>query len=65
MRGLLDIWQLHYAIDSDKQHNSPDSFIANVDVNCEGKWIKVTAEKNGTFTVSNARNQFEKKYVKH
>jgi beta-lactamase superfamily II metal-dependent hydrolase len=64
-RGLLDIWQLHYAIDADKQHNSPDSFIANVDANCEGKWIKVTAEKNGTFTVSNTRNQFEKKYVKH
>ncbi|MGO9230675.1 MAG: ComEC/Rec2 family competence protein [Bryobacteraceae bacterium] len=63
-RGLLDIWQLHYAIDADKQHNSPDTFIANVDANCEGKWIKVTAEKNGTFTVYNTRNKFEKKYVK-
>ena len=63
--GIEDIWQLHYAIDADKQHNSPDSFIANVDANCEGKWIKVIAEKNGTFTVSNSRNQFEKKYVKH
>lgn len=63
-RGLLDIWQLHYAVDSDKQHNSPDSFISNVDANCEGKWIKVTAEKNGSFTVSNSRNQFERKYTK-
>jgi beta-lactamase superfamily II metal-dependent hydrolase len=64
-RGLLDIWQLHYAIDADKQHNSPDTFIANVDANCEGKWIKMTAEKDGTFTVYNTRNKFEKTYVKH
>ncbi|MFY9724424.1 MAG: MBL fold metallo-hydrolase [Bryobacteraceae bacterium] len=64
-RGLLDIWQLHYAIDADKQHNSPDTFIANVDANCQGKWIKVTAEKDGTFTVYNTRNKFEKTYVKH
>jgi beta-lactamase superfamily II metal-dependent hydrolase len=63
-RGLLDIWQLHFAIDADKQHNSPDTFIANVDANCEGKWIKVTAAKDGSFTVSNTRNKFEKAYAK-
>lgn len=63
-RGLLDLWQLHYSIDTDKQHNSPDTFIANVDQICEGDWIKVTAEKDGTFTVLNSRNKFQKKYVK-
>jgi beta-lactamase superfamily II metal-dependent hydrolase len=63
-RGLLDIWQLHYAIDADKQHNSPDTFIANVDADCEGKWIKVSAAKDGSFTVTNTRNKFEKTYVK-
>ena len=63
-RGLLDTWQLHYAIDADKQHNSPDTFLANVDADCEGKWIKITAEKNGTFTVYNTRNKFEKTYPK-
>jgi competence protein ComEC len=63
-RGLLDLWQLHYAIDSDKQHNSPDTFIANVDQICEGDWIKVTAQKDGTFTVVNGRNKFQKTYVK-
>jgi competence protein ComEC len=63
-RGLLDTWQLHYAIDADKQHNSPDTFIANVDADCEGKWIKVTAGKDGTFTVYNTRNKFEKTYTK-
>jgi len=64
-RGLADIWQLHYAVDADKQHNSPDTFIANVDANCEGKWIKITAEKTGNFTVYNSRNKFEKTYPKH
>jgi len=63
-RGMVDLWQLHYAIDADKQHNSPDTFIANVDQVCEGKWIHVTAQKDGTFTVVNSRNQFEKKYPK-
>jgi len=63
-RGLIDLWQLHYAIDSDKQHNSPDTFIANLDAACEGKWIRVTAEKDGNFTVVNARNKYEKTYTK-
>jgi competence protein ComEC len=63
-RSLIDLWQLHYAIDADKAHNSPDTFIANVDANCEGKWIKVTAEKDGNFTVVNQRNKFEKTYTK-
>lgn len=63
-RGVLDIWQLHYAVESDKQHNSPDTFIANIDQVCQGDWIRVTAGKNGTFTVFNSRNKFEKTYVK-
>jgi competence protein ComEC len=63
-RGLLDLWQLHYAVNSDKAHNSPDAFIANVDTICEAKWIKVTAEKNGIFHVVNSRDQFQKTYVK-
>ena len=63
-RNLTDIWQLHYAMGADKQHNAADTFIANIDEKCEGKWIKVTAEKDGTFTVVNSRNKFEKKYVK-
>lgn len=63
-RSLLDLWQLHYAIDSDKPHNSPDTFIANVDQICEGDWLRVTAEKDGNFTVFNSRNKFQKTYVK-
>ena len=63
-RSVLDIWQLHYAIDADKQHNSADTFIANVDQVCQGDWIRVSARKDGSFTVFNSRNKFEKTYVK-
>lgn len=60
--GLADIWQLHYAIDAGKENNSNDSFIANLEEACQGKWIRVAAQKDGSFEVSNSRNQFEKKY---
>jgi hypothetical protein len=63
-RGLLDLWQLHYAVNSDKAHNSADTFIANVETICEGKWIKITAQKDGTFHVVNTRDKFQKTYVK-
>jgi competence protein ComEC len=63
-RGLLDLWQIHYSIDTDKQHNSPDTFIANVDADCQGNWIKVSVRQDGDFTVANSRNKFEKTYTK-
>jgi beta-lactamase superfamily II metal-dependent hydrolase len=60
--GLIDLWQLHYSIAGGKENNSPDSFIANVDDPCEGKWIKLVAQQDGTFTVTNSRNKYEKTY---
>src|SRR5579859_5356648 len=62
--GLEDLWQLHYAAESDRDHNVPDERIANVKENCEGKYIKVTAEADGAFTVTNSRTGLEKKYLK-
>ena len=53
--GLEDLWQLHYAIDGGKEHNVEDSFIANIDEQCSGQYIKLTAEGNGSFTVWNER----------
>jgi len=61
-QGLEDIWQLHYAIAAGKDHNSADTFLANVDEICQGKWLRLTAEKDGSFTVFNSRNKFEKSY---
>lgn len=62
--GLQDLWQLHYSIAAAKDRNSPDPFIANIDEICEAKWLKVTAETDGSFTIFNARNKFEKTYKK-
>ncbi|MGA2268387.1 MAG: MBL fold metallo-hydrolase [Bryobacteraceae bacterium] len=63
--GLLDLWQLHYAVAAGKDHNSGDPFIANVDELCEGKWIRVTVRRDGSFTVYNSRNKYEKTYTKN
>lgn len=60
--GLEDLWQLHYSMEGGKEHNAPDSFIANVDEHCEGKSIVLTAKPDGSFTVFNSRNKFEKAY---
>ncbi len=63
--GLEDFWQLHYAMDGGKDHNVPDPFIANVDEHCEGDYIKLTAQSDGSFTVFNSRNKFQKIYKAH
>src|SRR5215469_15036589 len=60
--GLEDLWQLHYALNSDKEHNVADTFIANPAENCEGKYIEVAADPDGSFTVINSRNGYKKTY---
>ena len=61
--GLTDLWQLHYAIDA-KDLNSPEQFIANPDESTSNL-IKVTAKPDGSFTVTNTRNDFHKEYAAH
>ena len=60
--GLQDLWQLHFAVAGGKDHNSADPFIANLDEICEGKWIQVDAQKDGSFKLYNSRNKYEKAY---
>ncbi|HTA60081.1 MAG TPA: MBL fold metallo-hydrolase [Candidatus Baltobacteraceae bacterium] len=62
--GLEDLWQLHYAEESDRDHNVAENRIANVKENCEGKFLKVAAEADGTFTVTNGRTGEQKAYGK-
>ena len=63
--GLADLWQLHFATKNDAAHNAAEEFIANLAAeNCEGQWISVTAHQDGSFTVANGRNHFEKTYSK-
>jgi beta-lactamase superfamily II metal-dependent hydrolase len=60
--GLEDLWQLHFSLAGGKENNSPDPFIANLDEKCEGKWIKMSVQPNGDFTITNSRNNFSKTY---
>ena len=59
---LEDIWQLHFAVAGAKESNAPDTFIANVDDPCEGKFLHLTVQPDGTFTVYNSRNKYSKTY---
>jgi beta-lactamase superfamily II metal-dependent hydrolase len=61
--GLEDIWQLHYSLNGDKDHNPPDAFIANPDGQPdEAHWLKLSVREDGSFTVTNARTGFTKTY---
>jgi beta-lactamase superfamily II metal-dependent hydrolase len=61
--GLQDLWQLHWSKEGGKDHNVADRFIANPSAEGDkGYSIEVTAHPDGSFTVRNNRNQFEKSY---
>jgi competence protein ComEC len=62
--GFEDLWQLHYSFAAGEEKNSPEQFIANMEQEqqCRGKMIKVSVQKDGSFTVTNARNDFSKTY---
>jgi beta-lactamase superfamily II metal-dependent hydrolase len=69
--GLEDLWMLHYAVAAGAAGNDvnvPENLIANVAestdpaVNDAGFGIHVSAEEDGSFTVTNDRNTLTKKY---
>jgi competence protein ComEC len=63
--GLEDLWQLHYAVAGGKDHNSPEQVIANPDAGADpGFWITLVAHPDGSFTVTNSRNDYAKTYKK-
>jgi hypothetical protein len=59
--GLQDLWQLHYSL-AGKEKNAPEEFIANPQERCEAKAIQVVAQRDGSFTVTNTRNNYSKTY---
>lgn len=63
--GLEDIWQLHFSIPGGEQHNAPEDFIANLEEQCQGYALKLSARTDGSFTVTNARSGFSKAYARH
>ncbi len=60
--GLQDLWQLHYSVAGSETANSPPEYLANLEDDHNGSWIKLSARRDGSFTVTNSRNGFQKDY---
>jgi beta-lactamase superfamily II metal-dependent hydrolase len=60
--GIQDIWQLHFADEGGKDHNTSDPLIANVTEADTGFYLKMTANEDGSFELYNPRNKFSKHY---
>jgi L-ascorbate metabolism protein UlaG (beta-lactamase superfamily) len=56
---LENLWQLHA---SRVAPNAADDFVANFDNTTDGHWIRLSAQEDGSFTVTNGRNGFTKTY---
>jgi competence protein ComEC len=63
--GVEGIWQVHRAVQSDAAHNTSETMTANLEEgDADGGFgIKVSAAKDGSFTVTNSRNNFSKSYA--
>ena len=57
------VWQLHKSL-IDGSDNFPDTFIANLDFGPRdhGAWIKLSANDDGSFTISNGRTGWTRRY---
>jgi competence protein ComEC len=64
--GLETVWQLHLS-GSDGAENSDESLIANLvdGARDAAHWIKLSARKDGGFSVTNGRTGFRKDYMHH
>jgi len=63
--GLEDVWQLHYSTTAGPDLNTSEQYIANMKAQgCQGHWIKISARRDGSFTVTNTRNNVSKTYKK-
>jgi len=62
--GLEGIWQGHLSLAVDKDHNTSENMIANLEdtAECKGNWLKASVAANGDFTLTNGRNGFSKAY---
>jgi competence protein ComEC len=61
--GLIDLWQLHTAEDSDTAHNSPEELIANPKGDGDGNYLMVVAAPDGSFSVTNSPTGYTKRYA--
>ena len=63
--GLEGLWQVHVAQLSGPEYDIPGMFVANIvddPQHAPAHWIKVSANTDGSFAVTNSRNGFTKAY---
>jgi beta-lactamase superfamily II metal-dependent hydrolase len=60
--GLETLWQLHYSEEGGSAHNTAERYIANIQGVDAGHFLELTAAKDGSFEVFNARTNFAQKY---
>ncbi|HLX43395.1 MAG TPA: MBL fold metallo-hydrolase [Bryobacteraceae bacterium] len=73
--GVEAIWQVHLAVNSDKDHNTKEDRIANLEAppagggpgapaagTDKGYWIKASVSRDGSFTITNSRNNHSETY---
>jgi len=69
--GLEDIWQSHFSVAGGRDRNPPGDFIANLNPRDRSasspdldhhESIKLSAQTDGVFTITNQRNGFSKTY---
>ena len=62
-KDIEDVWQLHKSL-IDGSDNFPDTFIANLDFGPrdQGAWIKLSANDDGSFAVTNGRTGWTRRY---
>jgi beta-lactamase superfamily II metal-dependent hydrolase len=61
--GLEGFWQLHYIDEGGSEHNVGAEFLANLRGPDTGKYLKITAERDGSFEVLNSRTGELKKFA--
>jgi hypothetical protein len=59
---LQALYQLHWSVRGGAESNAPDEYIANLQNSPDGKWIKISAQKDGNFTVTNGRTGASKTF---
>jgi competence protein ComEC len=62
-KEIEGVWQLHKSL-IDGSDNFPDTFIANLDFGQrdQGAWIKLSANDDGSFAVTNGRTGWTRRY---
>ena len=62
--SIVDLWQVHRAVESGAEHNPSEEFIANTGETegCEAHWIRASVQPDGQFAVTNSRTGFSKNY---